>query len=67
MEEKIDEYKLLFIGFSCHGGDPLLEIGQDVEMIVKGTVQKVEKANNDDGTISITYKIKQTSCQQSNK
>lgn len=57
-----NEFKLLVIGFSCLENDPSLAVGDDVELIIKGTVRKIEEADNDDGTCDRTFKVKQISC-----
>jgi hypothetical protein len=61
---EINERRILIIGYSCLEQDPSWEVGQDVEITIRGTVRKIEDADNDDGSIDRTFKVKQISCLQ---
>lgn len=56
MEQTINERIIKITGSACI--DKKLELEQDVEIKIKGSVVKVEDAGNNDGTKNRIFKVK---------
>lgn len=68
-DKPVDSYTILIYG-KAELPEGISVSGDDVTLLVKGTIKKVEEVDNEDGTKERVYKIKQITaeiCPQKNQ
>lgn len=63
MAKQINERQVLIIGKSCIEED-LGDYGDEVSLLVKGSIHKIEGEDNCDGTINRIFKVKQITAEK---
>jgi len=63
MERLINEHLVQITGKACIDGD-LGDYGDDVILIVKGSITHIEGRDNHDGSIDKVFKVKQIECEK---
>jgi len=58
MEKSLNEKIIRISGSGCINNQTKIELGEDREVLVRGSVVKVEEKDNQDGTKDIVYIIR---------